>query len=68
MSDGISMGHSERGRDHRLQAHGRDGAHNLPGVQRRAAEQVGPVLERHVQAGRRGLALLALWALGREVF
>lgn len=68
MSDGISMGHSEHGRDHRMQAHGRDGAHHLPGVQRRAAQQDRPMLERHVQAGRSGLALLALWALGREVF
>lgn len=65
---GVGMGNSQRGRDHGLQAHGGNGTHHLPRVQRGAAEQDGQVPERHVQAGRGGLALLALRVSGREVF
>lgn len=68
MTNGNGMGNSERGRDQRMQAHGGNGARHLPRVQRHQAEQDGQMLERHVQAGRGGLELLALRALGREVF
>lgn len=68
MRNGNGMGNPERGRDHRLQAHGGNGAHHLPRVQPNQAQQGGQVFERDVQAGRRGLALLALQSLGRKVF
>lgn len=38
----------------------RHGSDNLPGMQPDAKEQVGPVPERHIHAGRRGLEMLAL--------
>lgn len=43
-------------------AHVRHGSDDMPGVQRATAEQVGPVSIGLVPAGRRGVALLALWA------
>ena len=43
-------------------AHVGNGSHHLPRVQRATAEQVGPVYVGLVPAGRRGVALLALWA------
>ena len=55
-----------RGGDNR-QAGERDAAGDMPGVQPRQAQQDGPVPERDVQAGRGGLALLALRPLGRGV-
>lgn len=40
----------------------RHGSDNLPGMQPDAKEQVGSMLERHIHAGRRDVALLALRA------
>ena len=40
----------------------RHGSDNLPGMQPDAKEQVGPMPERHIHAGRRDVALLALRA------
>lgn len=45
----IRDGHSEKARDHR-EAHGRDAANNLPGVQPHPAKQNRPMPERHIQA------------------
>jgi hypothetical protein len=68
MTNGNGMGNSERGRDRRLQAHGGNGAHHLPRVQRHQAEQDGQMLERHVQAGWGSMDVPPLRAFGREVF
>jgi len=45
---------------HHGSAHVGNGSDNLPGMQRGAAEQVGPVSERVVPAGRRGVVLSPL--------
>lgn len=65
---GDGMGNPQRSRDRGLQAHGGNRANDLSGVQRRSEEQDRQVFERDVQGGWRGLALLALWVPGREVF
>ena len=55
----IRIRHSERSRDHG-QAVERHNANNLPGVQRNAAQQDGPMPKRDVQGGRDRVELLAL--------
>ena len=55
------IGHSGKGGNIGSEAV-RHGADNLPGMQRDAKEQGGPVPERHIHAGRRDVALLALRA------
>lgn len=56
---GNGMGNSQSARD-RGEAAQRHGQGGMPVVQRQQAEQVRPVPERDVQAGRTGVALLAL--------
>ena len=65
--NGIGMGNPQSARDHRQAVLG-DAAHDLPGMFGAAAQQNRPMLVRDVQAGRRGLALLALSKFGRGVF
>ena len=64
--NGNRMGNPSAARDHGQEAVGdRSGA--LPGVQFYQAQQDRPLPERHFQAGRRGVALLALPVAGRGV-
>ena len=64
--NGIGIGNSGTARDHRSTAVW-DAAHDLPGMLGASAEQGGPLPQRDVQTGRRGLELLALRAFGRGV-
>lgn len=61
-----NMGYSKKARDHRQIAI-RHTAHNLPGMQRTAAQQARPVSVGDVQAGRGAVALLALRLEGGRV-
>lgn len=54
------IGHSTGGRDWSAAVDGKRGADDLPGMQRGAEEKNRSMPERDAQAGRDGLALLAL--------
>lgn len=59
------VGHPKQAR-HQRQAAERHGARPVPAVQRQsAASQIGPMSERHVQAGRSAMDVLALRMGGR---
>lgn len=64
--DGNRVGNPAAARDHR-EAAVWHGARHLPGMQPRQEEQDRPMPERDVQAGWRGLALLALQLGGGRV-
>lgn len=67
MVNADSMGNHQQTRDYR-EANQRNGQNDMPGVQRRTEEQDRPLPVRHVQAGWRGVEMLALWmARGRMV-
>lgn len=55
----IRKRNSARGGDLRPAAHG-DATHDLPGVQSHPAKEARPMPERHVQAGRHRVDMLAL--------
>lgn len=65
-ADADKLGNLPRSRDYRA-GHNRDATHHLPEVQRGATKQTRCLPERHVQTGRRGLALLALRLARRGV-
>ena len=66
VADANIGGNPASGRDHGA-AVARDGANDLPRVQSAQAEQVGPVPERDVHAGRGGVEMLALRDSGRGI-
>lgn len=58
---------SQRGGDNRQAMGGQRSADHMPGMQRGAAQEGRPMPERDAQAGRAGVALLALQPGGRGV-
>ena len=62
-----NIGGNPRGGGDRGQANIGHGSDDLPGMQPTQAEQVGPVSERDLHAGRGGVVLPSLRAQGRRI-